>query len=75
MLKGYRRSTRYQKLDRSSPRYLAMHEFDTTSVPPEIKIVMGTEWAKKIVGSAKAFGRDSWELISEFGKGSVGELF
>jgi len=75
MLKGYRRSTRFQKLDRSSPRFLAIHEMDTTTVSPEIRIVMGTEWAKKVVGTAKFAGRDSWELISEFGKGSVGELF
>lgn len=75
MLKGYRRSTRYEKLNKSSPRFLAMHELDTTSVAPEIKYVMGTTLAKKMVSTAKFAGRDTWELISEFGKGTVGEQF
>jgi hypothetical protein len=75
MLKGYGRSTCYQKTDKSVPRYFAMHESDTTAVSPEIRIVLGTEWAKKIVAGPLASSRDSWELISEFGTGSVGELF
>jgi len=75
MLGGYRRSTRFQKLDGSSPKYLAMHEFDTTTLAPEIRIVMGTEWAKNMIRSAKAFSTDRWELISEFGQGKVGEAF
>ena len=75
MLNGYRRSTRYLKADGSKPRYLAMHEFDTTSVPAEIKIVMGTEWAKKSVSNAQVAARDTWEFIAEHGKGSEGEKF
>jgi hypothetical protein len=75
MLGGYRRSTRFQKLDGSTPKYLAIHEFDTTSVPSEIRIVMGTEWAKKVVSAARYAGRDTWEYISETGKGGSGERF
>jgi hypothetical protein len=75
MLTGYHRSTRFQKLDGSSPKYLAMHEFETTTLPPEIRIVMGTEWAKNITRGAKAFSTDRWEYISEFGSSTVGEKF
>jgi hypothetical protein len=52
-----------------------MHEFDTTTIPPEIRIVMGTEWAKNMTRSAKAFSYDTWAFISEFGRSNVGELF
>jgi hypothetical protein len=74
MLNGYRRSTRYKKLDGSVPKYLAIHEFDTPTVPPEIRLVLGTEWSKKVSGSAKSSNLDRWEFISEFGKAEVGEL-
>ena len=76
MLDGYRRSTRYQKLDGSAPKYLAMHEFDTTTVPPNMKLVIGTEWAKKVLGRAQSAKTDMWEFVSEFSKaGAVGEAF
>jgi hypothetical protein len=75
MLKDYRRSSRYQKLDGSSPKYLAIHEMDSNTPAPEMKIIMGTEWAKKIRGGAKASSLDRWEFISEHGTGAVGEKF
>jgi hypothetical protein len=76
MLNGYRRSTRYQKLDGSTPKYLALHEFDTASVPPEMKLVLGTEWSKKVLGGVKSVSTDVWEYISEYGKvGIEGESF
>jgi hypothetical protein len=76
MLDGYRRSTRYQKLDGSAPKYLAMHEFDTTAVPPNMRLVIGTEWAKKVLGRAQSAKTDFWEYISEYSQsGVVGESF
>lgn len=58
------------------PKYLAMHEFDTVSVPPEMKIVLGTEWSKKVLGGVKSASSDVWEYITEFGKaGIIGESF
>jgi hypothetical protein len=75
MLKDYRRSSRYQKLDGSSPKYLAIHEMDSNTAAPEMKIIMGTEWAKKIRSGAKASDLDRWEFISEHGTGAVGEKF
>jgi hypothetical protein len=73
MLNGYRRSTRYKKLDGSTPKYLAVHEFDTPAVPTDIKLVLGTEWSKRITGSAKVSIFDRWDFISEFGKSGQGE--
>jgi hypothetical protein len=73
MLNGYRRSTRFQKLDGSSPKFITLHEFDTTTVPPEIRLVMGTEWSKKVTANTKASIRDRWEFISEYGKKGEGE--
>jgi len=75
MLKGYRRSTRYERMDAKLPRFLAMHEFDTPAVPPEMKLVLGTEWSKKIIGGAQAANNDIWSYISETGKGAKGEPF
>jgi hypothetical protein len=73
MLTGYRRTTRFQK--DYSPRYLAMHEFDTPSMPPEIKLVLGTKWSKEILGTANSTSSDMWEFITETGKGATGESF
>jgi len=76
MLKGYRRSTRFQKLDGSMPKYTALHEFDTAAVPPEMAIVLGTEWSKKILSGKVSASNDVWEFITEFGKSGVeGENF
>jgi hypothetical protein len=83
MLDGYTRSTRYQKLRDGpvgrfppTPKYLAMHEFETTVSPPNTRLVVGTEWAKKVLGSAQAASSQKWELISEYSKSGVtGEAF
>jgi hypothetical protein len=76
MLDGYRRSTRYQKLDKSEPKYLAMHEFDTPAPPKNMRLVIGTEWAKKVLGKAQSSKSDMWEYISEFSKANkTGEAF
>jgi hypothetical protein len=75
LLDGYRRSTRYQKLDASKPKYLTMHEFDTTTMPANMKMVLGTEWSKKVIRGAESFSTDLWSYIAETGKAGVGEKF
>jgi hypothetical protein len=73
MLSGYRRTTRFQK--DYSPRHFAMHEFDTPSMPPEIRLVLGTKWSKEVLGKANSTSFDMWEYIAELGKGASGEPF
>lgn len=72
MCRGYRRSTRYRLLrgsDPGLPRYLALHEYESTDLPAEqIKMVTNTEWSKKVIGGAKAFDRDVWELVKAAGQ-------
>jgi hypothetical protein len=75
MLRGYRRTTRYTKRNGAAPKYLAMHELDTPSMAPEINLVLGTEWSKKVIGGAKSTGFDMWEYIAEYGTGPSGEAF
>lgn len=70
MCAGYRRTTRYKRIDGVAPRYLALHEW--ACAPSErpmeqIAQVMSTEWSKKIIGEAKAFERDVFELIQAQG--------
>jgi hypothetical protein len=72
MVPGYRRSTRYKLADEKNEagraRFLALHEYDTKEFPAEaVKLVTGTEWSKKILGSAKSFGGDLWEEIAVVG--------
>lgn len=77
-ISGYRRSTRYKLVASPTaemagklsevPRYLALHEYESTEIPPEqVKLAVGTEWSKKVIGSAKAFVRDTWVLTHEAG--------
>lgn len=72
MCRGYRRSTRYRfpaGTEAGRPRYLALHEYDTMDLPTDqIKMVVSTEWSKRVIGAAKAFDRDVWKLIKEKGK-------
>jgi hypothetical protein len=75
MVKGYRRTTRYTKLDKSTPKYLAMHELDTMTIPPEFSLTVGTEWSKKVLGGLKSNTMERWEYISEFGTASLGQAF
>ncbi|KAF2457049.1 hypothetical protein BDY21DRAFT_363985 [Lineolata rhizophorae] len=73
MCDGYCRTTRYKKLDDSTPRYIALHEYESTAYPPkeQLKLVTGTEWSKKVIGTAKVFDRDVWEYVSEYSKEGV----
>jgi hypothetical protein len=52
-----------------------MHEFDTPSMPPEIRLVLGTKWSKEVLGKANSTSFDMWEYIAELGKGASGEPF
>jgi hypothetical protein len=71
MIEGYRRSTRYQSVGEKpsgTVRFLACHEFDLTTIPVDkIKLTIGTEWSKKILGSVKSFERESWEELAAAG--------
>jgi hypothetical protein len=85
MCKGYVRTTRYKLLEGSAfnkregeglPRYLAIHEYETTEVPAEqLKVVTGTEWSRKVIGGARVFDRGVWAYVSEDSRvGSVPRL-
>jgi len=68
MVTGFRRSTRYKRVDNVAPKFVALHEYDTTEFPVEqVKLVTGTEWSKKIIGGSKAFQGDVWEIINAYG--------
>lgn len=68
MIKGYHRSTRYARLDGSNPKFLAMHELDSVTMGSEMKLVLGTEWAKKVLSKVTTSQSDVWEYIIELGK-------
>ena len=69
MCRGYRRSTRYKAADNSKPRYLTIHEFDTTEMPwDQLKMTSQTEWSKKVIGGVQTMESNVWELIIERGK-------
>jgi hypothetical protein len=71
MCEGYRRTTRYERIDGVRPRFLALHEWDCKpeDLPKEkVKQVCETEWSRKILGEAKVFDRDVFELIEAQGK-------
>ncbi|KAF4991534.1 hypothetical protein FDECE_14008 [Fusarium decemcellulare] len=81
MVSGYRRTTRYKLKEVPSysaakpgsvPKYLALHEYDSVDVPVEqIKLCIGTEWSKKVIGGSKSFIRDVWITIHEQGEEGV----
>jgi hypothetical protein len=75
MVTGFRRSTRYQLVEEKpsgDARFIACHEYDSTDYPVDkIKLTIGTEWSKKIIGSAKKFEREVWEEIAV--TGAVGD--
>ena len=75
MVDGYHRSTRYKLTpgnDEKLPSYLALHEYEELEQNPEqLKLVVGSQWSKKIVSEAKIFDRSKWEYISEYAKGGA----
>jgi hypothetical protein len=74
MCRGYRRTTRYKRIDGKTPQFLALHEYACapTELPAEqTKQVVSSEWSKKIIGEAKAFDRDVFELIQAQGDTSL----
>lgn len=73
MVKGYRRSTRWKvselrEAPEGTPMYIALHEYDDVPDPEEVKLAVGTEWSKKVIGEARSFVRDQWELIEVQGE-------
>lgn len=70
MCKDYRRTTRYKRLDGVQPRFLALHEWacGPGKIPGEqIAQVTETEWSRKILGEARVFERDVFELVQAQG--------
>ncbi|MCJ1300733.1 hypothetical protein MMC08_003530, partial [Hypocenomyce scalaris] len=66
---GYIRSTRYKLAaghDASVPRFLTLHEYETTDFP-DTTLVRGTEWSKRMLSTAKAFERGAWKLVFQSG--------
>jgi hypothetical protein len=45
---------------------LALHEYDTPSVPWGIGAVLATPWSRKILGGAKSTEFQMWEHIFEY---------
>ncbi|KAK5123158.1 hypothetical protein LTR85_003356 [Meristemomyces frigidus] len=74
MCRGYRRTTRYKKLDGQKPRYLALHEYacKPDELPgDQIKQVVATEWSQKIIKESLVFDRDVLELVQAQGDTSL----
>ena len=70
MCEGYRRTTRYERVDGVRPRFLALHEWacKPEDLPKEmVKQVAETEWSRKILGEAKVFDRDVFEIVEAQG--------
>jgi len=68
LLPSYRRSTRWKSSDGSKPRFVAIHEMDDVNLDAHTnEVLMGTEWAKKVVGGAKTFDPSAWSLFLEKG--------
>lgn len=70
MCKGYRRTTRYKRLDGEKPRYLALHEYDCApdELPSDqIAQVSATEWTQKILNEAETYDRDVFQLFRAIG--------
>ena len=70
MCRGYRRTTRYRRVDSEKPRYLALHEYacKPDEMPgDQIKQVVSTEWSQKIIKESSVFERDVFTLIQEQG--------
>lgn len=71
MLPNYRRSTRYRSLDGSKPRWLAIHELDSSYVDPYVgEVLMGTELAHKVMDTVQIFDAANWAIIFEKGNPS-----
>jgi len=69
MFHQYHRSTRYKTVDESKPRFVALHEFDSTDLDEHMRKTMSsTKWMKEIMVSAQIFESSAWELITEQGK-------
>lgn len=71
MCRGYRRSTRYRRAGDDGPKFLALHEYACAAeeLPVEqIRQVRETEWSRDVLGKAKVFEREVWELVGVQGE-------
>ncbi|KAK7227880.1 hypothetical protein V2G26_000050 [Clonostachys chloroleuca] len=79
---GYHRNTCYKLKETPSfsatdsadvPKYLALHEYDSTDVKAEhVKSCLGTEWSKETLGDFRSFIRDIWITIQKQGREGLG---
>ncbi|OAG42619.1 hypothetical protein AYO21_03204 [Fonsecaea monophora] len=69
MIIPYRAATRYEQIDPANkPRYLTIHEFDSTDIPGEqIRRSSTTEWAKRVLGSVQSMEGYTWKLTRAYG--------
>ncbi|CAH0024634.1 unnamed protein product [Clonostachys rhizophaga] len=82
VIPGYRRTTCYKLKEAPSfsatnsgdvPRYLALHEYDSTDIKSEhIKSYIGTQWSKEALSDSRSFIRDVWITIHEQGREGLG---
>ena len=71
MVRNYRRTTRYKRMDGQKPQYLALHEYACRPdelATEQIVQLRETEWAKKILEESPIFDRDVFELIEVQGE-------
>lgn len=82
MTDGYVRSNRYRLssavgnngpvTSQGLPTWLALHEFDTLSLPmDQIGKTVATEWAKAMLGTAKIVEATVYELQKKYGDGGA----
>lgn len=46
------------------PRFLAIHEYDSTDVPTDQwEVVSSTDWSKKVMSSVKMLEVGTWGLV------------
>lgn len=68
MLPNYRRATRYRSTDGSKPRWLAIHEMDSTYMDAYVgDVLMNTELSQRVMNGIKTFEPVNWEFIFEKG--------
>ncbi|KAJ8131850.1 hypothetical protein O1611_g1773 [Lasiodiplodia mahajangana] len=70
MCKGFRRCTRYMRVDGACPRYLALAEYDSSprNLPrDQIKQVYATEWNGMISARTKSYDLNVFALIQAQG--------
>jgi len=75
---GYIRTRRYKLLSilsggSANGAYLAMHEFESDSLPPseELAKTVETPWAQRVMSTSTGFNVGAYKLVGTFGKTEV----